>query len=382
MEPYTLNRNFQKQYIIDGFSSVIWTERYYGDSEVEMSVPLSIDMIQKLSVGTLLGLDDSDEIMILETMNVEGGNIKVKGIALLPWMNNRFVRASASHDDKHWPISGGSAGWTLWNIIYSMCVASSDFLDGTVDIGVDNPQELAIPGLGLADYDDSGSDISVAVPYGPVYNAMKEIATTYEIGMQIILLDVTDVSYSLGFRSYKGLDRTSGQTGNSQVRFSPQMDSLTDIKELQSIAALKTLVYVYAPSLKPNESADPPEVDLRGDPGLSRLTGSEYTGFDLRALMVFADDLTTDKVGGSASTLLDILNSRADEALTSNSFVIAVDGEIVPESQFKYGIHYNLGDIIEVQGNSGAIQTARITEFIRSQDSTGEKSYPTVTMIS
>ncbi|HEY1247422.1 MAG TPA: hypothetical protein VGE97_00400, partial [Nitrososphaera sp.] len=58
--------------------------------------------------------------------------------------------------------------------------------------------------------------------------------------------------------------------------------------------------------------------------------------------------------------------------------VIAVDGEIVPTSQFQYGKHYNLGDVIEVQGNTGAIQISRVTEYIRSQSASGEKSYPTL----
>lgn len=377
MEPYTLDRSFHKQHIIDGFSSIIWTERYYGDSEVELVVPLSLDMIQKLSVGTFLGIDTSDEVMLIETRDFEDDKIKLKGISLLPWMNNRFVRTTALHEDKFWYLSGGTAGWTLWAILYYMCVGSSPYLNGSINIGVTNPEKLAIPGLIVDAYHTSGSNISVGVPYGPVYNAMKEIATTYEVGMQINLHSVTDVSYSLGFRSYKGLDRTSNQSVNSVVRFSPDMDSFTNIKEFQSIAALKTLVYTFAPGLNPDEGSP----DLRTVPGVSSLSGPQYTGFDLRALMVFADDITTDMVGGSSANLLNVLNSRANDALTSNPLIIAVDGEIVPENQFKYGNHYNLGDVIEVQGNSGAVQTARITEYIRSQDATGEKAYPTVTMI-
>lgn len=377
MEPYTLDRNFHKQDIIDGFTSVIWTERYYGDSAVEMVVPISKPMIQKLAMGTFLGLDGSDEVMILETVNIEDGKIKVSGISLLPWLNNRFIRTTAVHDDKYWYLSGQPPGWILWAIVYYMCCQGSGYLDGSIPTGVVNPEKLVIPGLGLNNYDSSGANVSVGIPFGPVYTAMREIATTYELGMTITLDEVTDTSYSLGFRSYKGLDRTSEQSDNPVVRFSPQMDSFTDIKELQSIAALKTLVYAFAPGLKPDEG-DP---DLRTTPGISSLTGPEYTGFDLRALLVFADDVTTDLVGGSSANLLAILNSRARDALTNNSYVITVDGEIVPDNQFKYGNHYTLGDIIEVEGNSGVVQTARITEYIRSQDAAGEKAYPTVTMI-
>ena len=53
----------------------------------------------------------------------------------------------------------------------------------------------------------------------------------------------------------------------------------------------------------------------------------------------------------------------------------------MPDNQFQYGIHYNLGDVIEVEGNTGVVQSARITEYIRSQDAAGEKAYPTVSMI-
>lgn len=376
MELHTLNRNFIRQDIVDSFESAIWTERYYGDSEVEVVTPATMEMMQKLAPGTFLGLDTSDEIMILETFSVEKGKLKVTGISLLPWMDNRFVRTSPKHEDEHWYLEGASAGWALWAILYYMCCVGSPYLDGTIDTGIANAQQLAIPGLGLNAYDTSGDTVKLGVPYGPVYKALKEIATTYEIGMTITLDAVSDSSYSLGFRSYKGMNRTSGQTDNPVVRFSPQMDSFTDIKELQSIKELKTLVYAFATGLKPQEG----EPVLTTVPGMSSLAGT-YTGFDLRALMIFPSDISSDVVEGSQQKVVDMLNSRAVDALADNHFIKSVDGEIVPENQFKYGVHYNLGDVIEVEGNSGIVQTARITEYIRSQSNAGEKAYPTVTMI-
>ena len=372
MEPYTMDRNFHKEDIIDGFSSCIWTERYYGDSDVELVVPATAQMIRLLPEGVLLGLDNSERVMIVETVNIEDGKLKASGISLLPWMNNRFVRTSASHEDRYWYLSGMPVGQTLWHILSQMCVAGSPYLNGTINTGIPSPQKLVIPGLALNNYDSSGPNISVGVPFGPVYKAMREIAVTYEIGMQITLDSVTDTAFVLGFRSYKGLNRTSDQTDNPVVRFSPQMESFTNIKELRSIAALKTQVYSFAPG-NPD--------GLATVPGGSSLPGTEYTGFDLRALMTFEEDITTDMVGASAANLVNILNSRARDALITNRYIVAVDGEIVPESQFKYGVHYSLGDVIEVQGNSGAVQAARVTEYIRAQDEAGERAYPTVTMI-
>lgn len=376
MELFTLNRKFLKQDVIDGFQSAIWTERYYGDSDVELIVPATREMQQKLPEGIFLGLVGSDEIMIIETAGVEDGKLKVTGNSLLAWLNNRFVRVSASHEDQYWYLSGGPPGWVLWAIVYYMCVPGSPYLDGSIPTGISNPQQLAIPGLGLKAYDTSGSNISVGVPYGPVYDAMREIATTYEVGMQITLESATDTSYSLGFRSYRGLDRTTRQNINPIVRFSPQMESLTDIKELRSIKELKTLVYAFIPTS--DEELKP----LITGPGVAALSGPQYSGFDLRAQLIFASDITTDMVAGSSTNLLNILNSRALDELTNHRFIRAVDGEIVPQNPFQYGVHYNLGDIIEVQGNSEVVTRSRVTEYIRAQDEAGERSYPAVAMLS
>jgi Siphovirus ReqiPepy6 Gp37-like protein len=402
MEIFTLDRSFKKEFIIDVFNSAIWTERYYGDSDVELVVPLTMDMIDKLSVGTFLGLTGSGEVMILETMSIEKNSIKVTGISVLSWLNNRIIRTSPKHEDRYWYVSGWPAGRVLWEIIHNMCCWSSNYVTGYYNWGIPHGHQLGIDGLTLGRYDTSGPNISVGIPFGPVYDAMRDIATTYEIGMRIVLTYVTDQPYAthnpavqggqdpyvfspyyLEFTSYRGNDRSSSQTDFPVVRFSPQTDSLNNIKEIQSATDFKTVIYSFAPE---NPGG------LATSIGCGRATLiSQYEianlqdwiwSFDVRALMTFEDDITTDMVGTSSSNLLAVLNSRANDALTSHPFAIAVDGEISPKNQYQYGTDYGLGDIIEVQGNSGATQRARVTEFIRAQDQAGERSYPTVTMFS
>jgi len=365
VELFTLNRGFIKQYEIDKFTSAIWTERYYGDSEIELVVPATMDMIQQLPVGTFVGLVGSKEIMLIDTIDNESGQLKVTGQGLLPFLNNRFIRDTALHENRYWNLAG-VPGWVLWAIVYYMCVG------GTYPAGIPNPSRLVIPGLGLNSYDKVGPSVNFAIPYGPVYDAMRDIATTYSIGIKITLESATDTGYSLQFLSYRGLDHTSGQSVNPIVRFSPQMDTLAGIKELQSIASYKTLVYSFCPP-NPNGLADTVPA------GTASVAGP--TGFDLRAQMTFEEDITTDMIGGSAATLTSILNQRANQELQNDRFVRAVDGQIVPLNQFQYGVDYNLGDVIEVQGNSGIIQTSRVTEYIRAQDDTGEQAYPTVAML-
>ena len=375
MDVFTLDRSYYRTEVIEDFTSCIWTERYYGDGEVELVVPVSTDMVENLKVGTLLGIDQSDIPMIIETRNFENGKLKASGISILSWLNNRFVRASAAHEDRYWYLSATTPGHLLWLMIYYMTMDGSPYLNGIIDTGINNPDRLAIPGLVLREYDTTGSPVNVGIPYGPLYDAMREIATTYEVGMEISLDLITSIDRLLGFRTYRGLDRTSAQTTNPIVRFSPDTDSFTNIKEIESAAALKTLAFVFASA--DNDDLNP----LKTEPGVADIRGLDYEGFDLRAMLVFADDITTDQVGGSSAALLEVLNNRAEDAVTSNPYVQAVDGEIVPAGPYQFGTHYNLGDLIEVQGNSGTIQTARVTEYIRSQDAAGEKAYPTVTVI-
>lgn len=369
MEFYTLDRRFLKQDTIDTFHSAIWTERYYGDGEIELVVPANNEMLQKLKNGTFIGLVGSDEIMILENQESEEGKLEIKGISLLKWMNNRFVRVSSAHEDRYWNITG-SPGWMMWAIVYYMCI-DGPYLDGSVWTGIPNPQSLKIPGLWLGAHDTSVGEVTIAVPYGPVYDALRAIGTTYQIGQKITLESATPSGYQLRYWAYKGLDRTGAQTVNPPVRFSPEMESLTDIKELRSITAFKTASYCYAP-------ANPGE--LATTPGSAALNEG-YSGFDLRAIMTFAEDITTDTIAGDAAVLQAMLNARAAAALQDHKRTNIVDGELVPTSQFKYGVHYNLGDVVELQGNTGAVQNARVTEYIRTQDDAGERAFPTVSVI-
>lgn len=373
MELYTLNRKFLKQETIDEFHSAIWTDRYYGDGEVELVVPASKFMMQNLKVGTFVMNEDSDEPMILETFNIEKGKLKVTGIPLTKWLNNRFIRTSAAHQDRYWQAGPQPPGWLMATIVWYM-VIDGPFLNGSIATGIPNPWIFRVPGLVTYDFDTAGAAVTVAVPFGPLYDALREIATTYQIGMQIKLDRADDASYQLSFRTYRGVDRTSQNPARDPVRFSPLMDSLTEIKELESIAGYKTNVWSFAPS-NPGELATTPGHDGRIS------AGATYTGFDLRALMYFAEDLTTDMVGGDPNVLLQLLNSRARDALSNNDFVKVVDGEVVPDVQFKYGRDYFLGDVIELQGNSGMVQNARVTEYIRVHDEEGERAYPTVSVI-
>jgi hypothetical protein len=365
MEGYTLTRDFKRENVIDSFESFIWTERYYGDSEFQIVAPATSTNIAMLSEGTFIELDGAAEIMMLETRAIDkDGKITATGISLLKWMNSRPIRQSIDHKDQYWNLEGFTAGQTLWKVLNDTNIS--------VPFGVLTPANWQIPNVVLDSEDASGPTITVAVPYGPLYDALYQIATAYKVGMTLYL-ERQGSAWYLKFRSYVGTDRSSEQTAVPSVQFSRAMDSLTDVNELRSLSAYATDVYAYVPS-NPGGLASVPGVATVGSAGMNP--------FDIRVLMIFADDITTDLVGGDAGVMQNLLNQRAASALASHPYLVAVDGEVVPTTQFVYGRDYNLGDIVEFVGYTGALQKAWITEYIRSHDEAGEKAYPTFTAIS
>src|SRR5580765_8642145 len=96
MELFTLNKSFQRVDLIEEFDSLIWTERYYGDSECEVVVPLQRPLLNKLEAGTFLAIGESREPMHIETANItDDGKLKVQGISICSWLNNRFDHRSS-----------------------------------------------------------------------------------------------------------------------------------------------------------------------------------------------------------------------------------------------------------------------------------------------
>lgn len=368
---FTMTKSYARNVTVDTFGSAIWTERVRGNHDFELTVPASADNIRLFSVGTLIGLEGSLIVMMIDSQTMKGNVLKVAGTSLEQKLNNRFVRVTSSNaggnyygpnSQKSYNFTGSPGG--LMSFLVQNFAISGPWLDGTNYIGLINPQRLKIPGFRIGNYDGIYmADQSIAVPYGGLYDAIKAIGDAYEIVQRIECWGEDDLVY----RNWRGIDHTSSGP-NPLVRFSPQLDNLGGVTEVIDGSKAKTHAWVI-PSLTSVGTLDMGEATV----------GNDYTafvGWDLKAALIFADDLNV-----SLPQMDTILAERAVEVLVAAQEIVAVDGEILPTSQYKYGTHYDLGDIVEAQGISGIIQNSRVTEFIRSHDQTGEKAYPTLVAI-
>lgn len=379
MELYVLGQSFLRETPIEDYSSVIWTERYNTPGEFQLTLPASYAAVNALAEGSFIAEAGTKEVMMVDTQSIENGLLTVKGSTLLDFLQHRIIRTTKAHADKIWTLYELTPGQSMGEIVQQMCIGGS-YLDD--NLGVPNGLNEKIQNLAIGDTDSTGDPTGLPIDFGPVLDALQKIADTYSLGHRLFLDSATPSGYQLLYESYAGLDRTTGNyAGNEIVSFSPIMDTLAGLKELRSIKGFKTVAYAYAPA----EDV----LDLTGFFGQAFAPGvpGGNSGFNRRTLMVYDDNLKSSDlagVGGGSASILDmisVLDEVAKNALANNNFTKVVDGEIVPQAGILYGYHYKLGDIVELQSATGEIQKARITEYIRTQDATGIKSYPTVTVI-
>lgn len=390
MDLYTLSPTFLPDVNIDEFVSAIWTERYSSAGDFQLVVPGTKDNVNLLAPGTFLALRGTKEVMICETQSIEDGLLTVVGSDLLAFLNQRLAWfKNPAYDGTDTTVSKivdytdatKTVGAFIADVVNQMVIAPANFTGLWASATLDTPNE-DIAGLVLGPVDNTGVAERLTIPTGPLYDAIAQLATQKALGISLYLDSADPVTgFVLKFTTYRGKDRTSGQVVNPLVRLTPDLDSLTGLKEVNSNAEFKNIAYVWYQNTVSKHLADP--------------LSPEPTGFNRRVLVTDAQGEPvghkeqfgrggmlgwTQYVVGPAD-LAAFRAQNAADALANHNYIHAVDGQTSPISQFIYGTDYNLGDILELQGVTGSLSKARVTEFIRSQDKSGERNYPTISVV-
>lgn len=365
MDVYLLDPNFNQIAVVDTFDSIVWTERYNTYGDVTLVVAAS-DANRDLFVENMfLKVTASQEVMLVESVSEENGTITVTGMSLVGFLANRMFRdtwTTATNGRQY----NDTAGNVALSIVNEMCVKATGLIIGVLPSTL-GANEL-ITGLTVALSAPTGPTLNLQVPYGNVYDAVKSVCDLDTLGFAIY--QDADGTPNFTFTVYRGQDRTSSQSTYPAVIFDSAIETLTNIKQLRSVAGYKTHAYAVAPG-----QHDQINMGIAIAPGASNVSG-----WQRRTMFLVADDINPDDYF-SDSQLKEPLDQRAKDALANNNYVRMTDGQLVPQSAFTYDIDYSLGDIIELRGSNSTSQSARIIEYIRAQDSTGERAYPTLSVI-
>lgn len=386
MDLYTLTDTFLAKDQVDEFVSAIWTERYTAAGDFQLVVPATESNIEILKEGTYLALRGSDEVMSIETQQIENKLLTCTGMTLVEALNRRFLWAhnpeSSATDERirDYVDLTKKPGEFISDLVTKWAISPSTFPAGYTAANLDWANE-DIEFLTLGAVDTSGTVQRLTATVGPLYDAIAALADQYKVGISLYLDSADPVTgFSLKFKTYQGVDRTSDGVVDL-VRLVPGLDDISDIKEIRSNAMFKNVVYVYYQGVITKHLLEPLE--------------PEPEGLDRRVLIVDAEGAPTatgkyqtdwrwgnyGQVYVSPADITAFREQNAKDAFANHNYIRAIDGQTSPITDYKFGEHYGLGDVIELEGLTGAISKARVTEYIRSQDKTGERSYPTISVV-
>lgn len=366
MDLYVLDSNFLKHDVVDQFISLIWTERYNDSGDINLVMPSNNTYKALLKEGTFVRIDGSKEVMLIDTVDDKDGTTTYTGRTLVDFLKQRILRPTWAETTSSWALSG-FAGVLAGQMVTAMCIAGGTMDGATI---LPNGSREIIPKLKLGPI-TNGDSISVPVPYGTLFDGVKMVCDLDNMGFTMYPTNFVGSNYDLIFTTYLGKDRTSDQGTNPIVLFEPALDNLVEVEELRSISGYKTNAFAW-----------PDGLTAQNQIGYAFVNGLDTAvGFSRRTLMVDASDINVSDYA-STPLLVAALNQKALDALINNNYVRMTNGQIVPQVGFVYGTDYFLGDVIELRGVSDTPQSARVTEYIQSQDATGYKAYPTLSVIS
>lgn len=334
-----INRDF----ILEDFDSVIWTDRYsaHGDFELEMPVrsflspgTQGVNALQNSLTGSLM-LIENEEIV----RNEEDGEprVKLSGRSIEAFLENRNSKTDGNRDNE---VLTGLPSEIIYDLVDRYCVNPS---------GASN----VFPALAVDGTDPSGqSTVTLSIERGNVYTMVKDICDAYGLGFEIEPSSSTDV---LNFKVYRGVDRSDPDSFLYR-EYSEDLGNLKNVTRFASSKSYKT----HARMLGATTGED-----------VFSYPESLATGFKRRTLVVDATDINAD---GSMTGTQEraALAERGEQILkeVENRLVSVVDGEAFSD------ISFGLGDLVVLKSVANTRTNSIITERILASDSGGTLFYP------
>ncbi len=366
MDLVTLDPAFQFVDILDNYDSLIWTERFNRDvGDFQLTTGRVSYFLDKLPAGMRVALRDSDVVMEVETHLIERKKnapekLTIKGRAFESILDRR-VSVKSLTDVSEWKVNVKTPSDLAYFIINQICVEG--ILD-PLDIFPDNEVEFLIPDDFL---ESVGPVKEFVVNRGVLLNTVMELLRT-EAPSDISTTPITPKVAQRGLRSvrpsttgarcyieiYKGTDKSS------DVFFDATRQLLDNGNYLFNTSGSGNVAYLMGRGLS---------AKMQSSSGSAPLSG-----FARRTFLV-------DATSSGISTV-QTLREQGHIALSEKKAVAIFDGSINEDlSPYTYGVDYGLGDLVLLVGDYGIATKARVSEFIRSQDATGYKAYPTLETI-
>ena len=338
MNIFVLNDNFEAIDIIDSYESVIWTDRYIGYGDFEIYAPFSFDLLNKVKQDYYLTILDSDHVMIVEGVEIlsdtdTGNRLKITGKSLESILNRRI----------------------LWYDVTFSGTSLQDAIESILTNTIINPQieERKISNFIFEATDDERiTSLTLEDEYTKdqnVYDIISTICKRNFIGYKVTLNDQNQFVFKL----YMGEDRSYKQIANPYVVFSPNYENIINSNYIDSTELMKNITLVVG---------EQTSITVGSGEGLLR-----------REIYTDARSINPEEV----QDYNEALKRMGNYTLQDNSRVKNFEGEVDAVRMFVYGEDFFIGDVVQISNEYSIEGSARVMEFIKSDDASGSKAYPT-----
>lgn len=343
MNIYVLDKQLNIVTIIDSYSSIIWTNRYYECGDFELYLAATQSLIYNLREDYMLIREGHEEnAMIIETIqittNVEDGNyLIVSGRCLKSIFYRRIIWEQTQ-------VSG-----TIESCISTL-----------INKNIIDPDNLdrKIENVELGVLIKTNTTMTAQYTGDNLGETITAICKTYGLGWDVAL-DLENKKIVFGL--YSGVDRSYNQEKNSWVVFSDEYNNLLSTE------------YAYSKENYANVT----KVAGEGE-GLARknTTVGDAKGIDRYEIFTDARDLSTNEGEITDEEYYSQLTEKGNEKLAEAVETENFFGEVI-DYQFIYGQDYSLGDVVEVVNEYKMAAVSRVTEVIESEDESGIYIIPT-----
>lgn len=383
--------------LVEGYTSMIWTERFKENGDFQLVTPKIEETRLLIPEGSLITLRDSEEVMMVETHDISvDTQAGEDGIPELT-VTGRTLEVAT---EKRAVMGTHGEPWTAYKQYTTAQMVSLLLWTYLVDTSGQDPSRVG----GTHDVDDNvnnffvtnSSTISEAVKEwslqeGVVYTQLRDILNLGKLGVRgirppgttgnVISFDTSgggtrgDVSQvstpnipGIRLDVYNGLDRTRFQTDREPVIFhyeSGHIDSpkyLFSIKDFYNLALVTSTLGVT--EVWPETGTTPPS--------------TPPTGLDRRVLFVDGGQQGDTVLAEFTASVIQ----KGMVELAKHNRIILFDGAISPVSPYVYKKDYFLGDDVSLLAEYGFEAEMTVAEYVRTEDQEGDRGYPTLILAS
>lgn len=352
LEFYVYDNYFKLKGIIDVYVDSDFDLRYDAHSLLTIKIDATLDITE-----LLLNLDPDERRIITKVTDIETGymlnkiryedeekkRLSIDCISLSAILRDRLVDGQQAYEGN------------VEEVIRSFVTANA--------IEPTNPNRV-IPDLILGPI--SGIDITTDEAFfkEPLDEVLWKICKKFDISYRI-KMDHINKKYIMTV--FQGLDRSSIQNVNSRVIFSKDFDNVTFQSYTDDPSTYRNMIYVDS-----GGSTDSEKTTIK--------VGDELSGWGRREMHLEASDITkkyqNDKgveVTMTTEEFEKVLRERGLNTLAEYPIVRTFESDIDPKSQFIYGKHYNLGDIVtNINDEIGVMTHSRV---VRVREKYSEDGY-------